>query len=101
MDYAALCDKESEETDNSGAMLLRLMLSLGMKRVYVAGFDGFSKESEKNYYDERLINSVSSDDIDRKNKLVGIQLRKIAKSIEIISLTPSIYFAQEMKHEEV
>ena len=92
VDYAALCDKRRDDPDNSGIMLLRLMLLLGEKQVYVAGFDGFSKEFVNNYFDERLINSVDPGDVDRKNASIARQLQELKRQMDIISITTSKYF---------
>lgn len=99
LDYAALCDKSNDELDNSGVMLLRLMAYVEAKRVYIAGFDGFSKESINNYFDGRMINSVDPGDVDRKNASIARQLNAVGQSLEIISLTPSMYFGA--RHETV
>lgn len=92
VDYAGLCDRSREETDNSGVMLVRLMEKLGLQRVYIAGFDGFRRESEKNYFEEKMINSVDPGDIVRKNQSIARQLREIRERMEIVTLTPSAYW---------
>lgn len=92
VDYARLCDQDREETDNSGVMLMRLMEKLGLRRVYVAGFDGFRRESGENYFEEKMINSVDPGDIERKNRSIARQLREIGERMEIVSLTPSAYW---------
>ena len=92
VDYAGLCDREREETDNSGVMLMRLMEKLGLRRVYVAGFDGFRRESGENYFEGKMVKSVDPGDIERKNRSIARQLREIGERMEIVSLTPSAYW---------
>ena len=91
VDYASLCGT-GEEPDNSGMMLLRLMKRLGMERVHIAGYDGFSREPKDNYFDEKLINSVDPETIEKKTAAIAKQIGEIRADMEVISLTPSRYF---------
>lgn len=91
IDYASLCNQSYEEMDNSGIMLLRLMKRLGIKKVYVAGYDGFVQNSVENYFNIQMINSVSPDNIELKNRSIKRQLHNIMQEMEIIFITPSIY----------
>ena len=91
VDYAALCDKHYEEMDNSGIMLIRLMKKLGLHRVYIAGYDGFSSRPKDNYFDQKLVNSVDLEKMQKKTVSIGKQLKEIKKYMEIVSLTPSKY----------
>ena len=92
VDYAALCEQDSIEPDNSGMMLIRLLEKIGLKKVYIAGFDGFVKEVSKNYISPRMINSIDLDKVDKKNVSIARQLQAIMNRLEIVSLTPSLYF---------
>lgn len=92
VDYATLCEQDNEELDNSGVMLIRLMKRIGVARVYMAGFDGFSKEPRDNYFDEKMVNSVTPESAERKNASITRQLQAIMKEMDIVSLTPSRYF---------
>jgi len=90
--YSSLCDRNHEEVDNSGMMLIRLMEKIGLKQVYIAGYDGFSKDAKDNYFDETMINSVEPGHVKKKNDSIVRQLKKVMKNINIITLTPSKYF---------
>ena len=92
VDYSGLCDLQYEESDNSGLMLIRLLKKANVGKVYIAGFDGFSKDVQKNYCTDKLINSVSPEDTIAKNDSIRQQVSKLQKDIEIITLTPSKYF---------
>lgn len=92
VDYSALCDQDDEESDNSGVMLIRLMKRIGMRRVYIAGFDGFSRESRDNYFDEKMVNSAVPESAEKKNSSIAKQIQIIMREMDIVSLTPSRYF---------
>lgn len=42
LNFSTLMDREAEIVDNSLAMLLKTLAELGIKEVYLAGFDGYS-----------------------------------------------------------
>lgn len=90
VDYASLCGT-GEEADNSGMMLLRLMKKLGMERIHIAGYDGFSQEPKENYFDEKLINGVDSETLRKRTSAIARQIDEIMADMEVISLTPSRY----------
>lgn len=92
VDYSALCAKEGEERDNSGVMLIRLMQKLGVKQVYLAGYDGFGRGFGDNYFDKKMVNSVNPEDAERKNAFIARQIKEIMQGVEIVTLTPSKYF---------
>lgn len=99
VDYSALCNRNHDEIDNSGVMLIRLMERIGVKRVHIAGYDGFSKDSESNYFDEKMINSVEASNVKRKTTSIARQINEIMCCMEIVSLTPSRYFQND--HEKI
>lgn len=92
VDYSGLCDMSYEESDNSGIMLMRLMKKLGVGRIYVAGFDGFSRDIRSNYCADSMINSVGPENVSAKNRSISAQAEQLKKELEIISITPSCYF---------
>ncbi len=94
VDYARLCDRANGEPDNSGIMLLRLLQRIGINCVYLAGYDGFSRDIRKNYVDAKLINNVDIDDIERKNEMIRRQFEKLYGQLAITFLTPSGYLGK-------
>jgi len=91
VDYELLSKNGSDEQDNSGMMLLRLLKKVGARRVFLAGFDGFSGDPQRNYYSPRMINSVERGAIDAKNASIKLQISELRKEIELVFITPSIY----------
>lgn len=91
VDYEMLSKIGSDEQDNSGMMLLRLLKKVGVKKVFLAGYDGFSSDPQSNYHSPRMINSVDRGAIDAKNASIRSQLSELVKEMELIFITPSIY----------
>ena len=87
-----MCDMSYEESDNSGIMLMRLMKKLGVGRIYVAGFDGFSRDIRSNYCADSMINSVGPENVSAKNRSISAQAEQLKKELAIVSITPSCYF---------
>lgn len=53
LNYASLIDSNTEIIDNSLVMLLKVMLVVGADRVWLAGFDGYSKRTDNYFNVER------------------------------------------------
>ena len=53
LNYSSLIDAETEIPDNSLIMLLKTIEKVGVKKVGLAGFDGYS-ESEMNYFNTNM-----------------------------------------------
>ena len=85
-----LCDNQ-DVVDNSGIMLINLLCSLNVPKVYLAGFDGFYLERRNNYYSEDITNSADSEQLIRVNKAITSQLKKLKSKIDIQFITESSY----------
>ena len=92
--YFDLIEAEGKYFDNSTIMLLNLLHRFGMKKITLAGFDGFSQERnafvDDTFYENRFIDSY-----DIMNKELEKMLRNLAerfsKKIEVSFITPSLY----------
>jgi len=91
VNYSDLINSSVNVSDNTGLMLLKLLVKASVKKVTLAGFDGFRKNSVWNYYDENLIGSTDSEALGQKNKSMNIQINKRNKDMEISFLTPTKY----------
>jgi 4-hydroxy 2-oxovalerate aldolase len=91
VNYSDLLNSSIDISDNTGMMLLKLLVKASVKKVTLAGFDGFKKNSILNYYDSKLIGSVDSESLGKKNKSMNIQLNKRNKEMKINFLTPTKY----------
>lgn len=80
------------EGDNAGVMLCRLLISLGVNEIYLAGFDGFSiAESANNFYNSEIVLSDQKKAYDEKNKNIKKQFDSLQKGVPVTFLTRSAY----------
>jgi 4-hydroxy 2-oxovalerate aldolase len=79
VDYSSLVSHEHK--DNSGIMILRLLLRLGIKNASLAGYDGFKKEE----------GFLSPDTIKKLNLDMITQLDELSKIMQLEFITESLY----------
>ena len=91
INYASYLSENPVVSDNPTLMLLNLMVSMGVKGVAIAGFDGFSSNPEENYFAQGLSMGSSIASKVEKNQLVSDQVAKLQRKIKMIFLTDSIY----------
>jgi Isopropylmalate/homocitrate/citramalate synthases len=91
VNYSDLINSSTNVSDSTGLMLLKLLVKTSVKKVTLAGFDGFRKNSIWNYYDENMIGSIDAEAISQKNKSMILQLKKRNNDMEINFLTPTKY----------
>jgi 4-hydroxy 2-oxovalerate aldolase len=77
--------------DNSMLMLVKALINLQVKTVYLAGFDGFSGKTEQDYADKALNYSFDEDSVNKRNEAISSLLFEYSKQIGIEFLTPSLY----------
>lgn len=107
VNYENLVDRASgiggEEFDNTMVMLLNLLRRLGVRRMDVAGFDGFAPAGE-NYYDEAAFDKKRfAARFAQINANMSALLREYAKGLDrpedLHFVTPSLYapiFGQQL-----
>ena len=78
--------------DNATLIILKVLLSIGVKRIAIAGLDGFVKNLSENYAQSEYILNSSPEEFDIYNKIMKNELRKISNVIDITSITKSMYF---------
>lgn len=88
LNYSKLIDSREDIIDNSLIMFLKLMIALGIEKVYLAGFDGYSTRKQ-NYFR----NGMEYDFIKNKAKYINEYTRHFISSspIEVEFLTYSAY----------
>ena len=91
VNYASYLGEKDLIADNPTLMLIRLLESIGIKRVAVAGFDGYSASAEDNYFDPSLALGSSIAVKMRKNELIRNEVKELRKTLDIGFLTESKY----------
>lgn len=89
-DYTSLLG-EGDESDNSGAMLIRMLKKIGVPKIYLAGFDGFNVDYSTNYYDSSYKRAMDYDTAKRKNENISKQLILALDGIEYEVITKTKY----------
>jgi 4-hydroxy 2-oxovalerate aldolase len=77
--------------DNATLMLLSLLIKLNVKKVALAGFDGFQINASRNYYEDELETSLDSVLMKKMNEQITSAMIEICDNIELTFITPSIY----------
>lgn len=79
--------------DTSFILALRLFLKIGIKEFNLAGFDGFSANDKKYYYNEKLLTVTEKEDLQVLTKETSEMLTDLIKTSDIKAnfLTPSVY----------
>ena len=91
VNYANYLNDDHMISDNAGIMLCNLLKKCGVTKIALAGFDGFSSEGARNYFDKELINNVEADMLEIKTQKIGECLRRLKEDIEISFITKSMY----------
>lgn len=91
VDYLSLLNTIDDVRDNSTLMLLKLLQRIELEQVYIAGFDGYDLDQEKNYVKPDMTFTKDKDSINRMNKGVSEELFNLSKDIEIEFITPTRY----------
>lgn len=87
-DYYNLACNESDFCDNCVIMLLRLLESVGMRKITLAGFDGFSGTTP-NYAYEKHFSEHKKTEIE--NRIIANHVNKLMSRLDLHFLTPSRY----------
>lgn len=95
--YADLLNDVEMVKDNAGMMLIKYLISLGVKQILLAGMDGYSHELEENYVNEQLAFVTKKEILDAMNEGMRKMIMKYSKDTDLIFVTQqkSIYLNQD------
>lgn len=85
--YADLLNDEEAVRDNAGMMLIRFLILLGAKKLYIAGMDGYSVDPMQNYADQKMAFYTQRAIMESMNDGMNAMLRRFSEQIEIESVT--------------
>lgn len=91
INYSSYLSEENLIADNPTLMLMQLFVNIGIKKVAVAGFDGYSPDPKENYFDIRLSMGTSTSLKLQKNSLISEKVKDLSKLLDIMFVTESIY----------
>lgn len=90
LNFSTLMDAKAKIVDNSLVMLLKALISLNCKKVTLAGFDGYSKETS-NYYNIDMEYEFTKNMAEYLNEYTNTFLSEVHDKIKIDFLTDSRY----------
>lgn len=82
---------EGDASDNAGAMLIRILRNAGIKKIYLAGFDGFDVDASANYAITTFKKSLDFNATKKKNEDISKQLNLALRGADYEILTPTKY----------
>lgn len=88
VNYADISYSERGICDNCVIMLLRLLDRIGVKQIYLAGFDGY-KQNGSNYVNSYMASLHTKGE--EENVMIRRYVKDIENIMELIFLTPSRY----------
>ncbi len=89
--YKDLLNKTETVEDNAGLMLIQFLISQGVKKVLIAGMDGYSVNPDENYADQRMNFYTEKELAEKKNIGMISVLRELKKDIDIMFVTTPRY----------
>lgn len=91
LNYSSWINTSNGKSDAAIIMIGNLLKSVGVTKLYLAGFDGFKIESNMNYYDESLYRPMNSQKVEERNHRTEDYLNSLSKYMKIDFITPTIY----------
>lgn len=89
--FASLLCGEAEFRDNPFLMLLKVMIRIGQKNVYLAGFDGYVDEYHLNYVDKKMEYHYSDTKSKEINEAVSAALKNLKSRLNLYFVTDTLY----------
>ena len=91
LNFSSYAAKSKEIMENAGLMCINLLMSLGVKRVNLAGLDGYDTENRGNYLNSGLEYDFTPEVLKIRNQLIREEMKKQREQIELNFITESVY----------
>jgi 4-hydroxy 2-oxovalerate aldolase len=91
LNFNSLINGDKLIRDNPALMLFKALIRIGIKEVYIAGFDGYSRESAGNYFGDYVQFLYCDDDVFLRNDAVKKALAGISPELKLNFITPTNY----------
>lgn len=91
VNYSDLLNEKETIFDSSGMMLLRLLIRAKVKKVSLAGFDGFKRNYLDNYCDKRFLHQEEDKMVRKRNMQTRELIKSMRKEMDINFVTSSKY----------
>lgn len=87
--YLSYISDDPIVADNIGIMLFKILLSVGVKEVFIAGMDGYVNVPHTNFYSDAYETSIPLPNL--MNDRLSKEINSLSKRIKINFLTPTRY----------
>lgn len=93
LQYSSLLDTEADGVcmDNSFVMLLKVMKKIGVDKVALGGFDGYTGDKKQNYINAYMEYNFNKEQANKTNQYVIQVLNTLRNDIEMEFITDSLY----------
>ena len=91
VDYSSYINEEQCILDNAGLMCINFLNKLGVVKVLLAGFDGFSVNTKENYYEQAMYLDVEAERLMQMNEAISKKIKQLSTQIEIDFFKDSAY----------
>lgn len=95
--YTDLLNDNEYVRDNAGMLLIKFLMNFKIKKIILAGMDGYEERAKNNYFEETMAFSTQTKDAFVKNKAMTEMLSEFAKIVKIEFLTEQKYIYIEDK----
>ena len=85
--YKDLLNNVESVEDNAGLMLVKFLFNNGVRKICIAGMDGYSLNPDENYADQRMNFHTERELAEKKNAGMTAVLREYQKEVKIEMLT--------------
>lgn len=89
--YSELLNDVEAVEDNAGLMLIKFLINMGVKKVVIAGIDGYSIDPAENFADNKMSFYTQKATFEAMNAGLNIVLNKYKENIELEYLTTPKY----------
>lgn len=90
-DYSSYINEEQIILDNAGLMCINFLNKIGVSKVILAGFDGFSANIKENYYEEAMYLDVEAERLMQMNVAISKKIHQLSTQMEISFFSESAY----------
>lgn len=94
-DFSSYTNEEQCISDNAGLMCINLLKKVGVEKVLLAGFDGYTNRVEDNYFSEALYLDVEAERLMRMNIATAKKIEQLSNHMKIEYFSKSVYQEQQ------
>lgn len=91
INYASYINEDARITDIAGLMCIQFLKKIGVRKIMLAGFDGFSSNQKDNYYESSMMMNVEEERLADINFATAKKMAQLKKQMDISFLTETFY----------